>query len=238
MHATQPQVSVVSQSRLLLVEDDAGLQSFLTTLLQSQHYQLQLCASGQQALALLSQSDFDVVLLDLGLPDFDGVKLLRELRQWSDIPVIVISARDKEQDKILALDSGANDYVTKPFSAAELLARLRATLRSRQGHKPLLSFGDMRVDPVQRLVWRGDEQVHLTKTEYDILLFLLKNAGLALTHNQILTAVWGAQYQGRPEYIRVHVAGLRQKIEQNPSAPQYLKTEAGVGYRLLVETSV
>jgi len=238
MHATQPQVSVVSQSRLLLVEDDAGLQSFLTTLLQSQHYQLQLCASGQQALALLSQSDFDVVLLDLGLPDFDGVKLLRELRQWSDIPVIVISARDKEQDKILALDSGANDYVTKPFSAAELLARLRATLRSRQGHKPLLSFGDMRVDPVQRLVWRGDEQVHLTKTEYDILLFLLKNAGLALTHNQILTAVWGAQYQGRPEYIREHVAGLRQKIEQNPSAPQYLKTEAGVGYRLLVETSV
>lgn len=230
-----PLTPALPPSRLLLVEDDAGLQSFLTTLLQSQHYQLQISASGQQALQLLSQSDFDVVLLDLGLPDLDGVSLLRELRQWSDIPVIVISARDKEQDKILALDSGANDYVTKPFSAAELLARLRAVLRPRQGHKPLLSFGEVRLDPVQRLVWRGDEQVHLTKTEYDILLFLLKHAGSALTHNQILTAVWGAQYQDRPEYIRVHVAGLRQKIEQNPSAPQYLKTEAGVGYRLVIE---
>lgn len=217
---------------ILLLEDDAGLQSFLSTLLQSQHYHITLASHAAEALALLAAQPFDLLLLDLGLPDLDGISVLRQLRQWSDIAVIVISARGKEQDKVQALDCGANDYVTKPFSAAELLARLRAALRPRQGHQPLPGFGAVRVDPVQRLVWRQGEVVHLTKTEYDILLFLLKNAGSALTHNQILTAVWGANYQDRPEYIRVHMAGLRQKLELNPALPVHLKTEAGVGYRL------
>lgn len=226
---------ISQHTRLLLVEDDPGLQSFLSTLLESQGYQLQLCASGTEALSLLSTATFDLLLLDLGLPDIDGMTLLCQLRQWSEIPVLVISARGKEQDKVQALDCGANDYVTKPFSAAELLARLRAALRPRQGHQPVLRFGEVQLDPVQRRVWRSGQQVHLTKTEYDILLFLLKNSGSALTHNQILTAVWGANYQDRPEYIRVHMAGLRQKLEQNPSAPAYLKTEAGVGYRLVIE---
>lgn len=221
-----------STGKILLLEDDPGLQSFLQTLLQSQQYQLQICAQGGSALQLLSQQSFDLLLLDLGLPDCDGIDLLRQLRQWSELPVIVISARGKEHDKVLALDSGANDYVTKPFSAAELLARLRAALRPRHGHHPLLAFGEVQVDPVQRQVSRAGEAVHLTKTEYDILLFLLKNAGSALTHNQILSAVWGPNYQDRPEYIRVHMAGLRQKLEQHPAAPQHLKTEAGVGYRL------
>lgn len=217
---------------VLVLEDDAGMQSFLQTLLQSQGYALQLCAEGQAGLQLLASQPFDLLLLDLGLPDIDGIELLRQLRQWSDIPVIVISARGKEQDKVTALDSGANDYVTKPFSAGELLARLRAALRPRHGQSPVLSFGAVRVDPVQRLVHKADALVHLTKTEYEMLLCLLRHAGSALTHNQILTQVWGAAYQDRPEYIRVHMAGLRQKLEDNPAAPEHLKTEAGVGYRL------
>ncbi len=217
---------------VLVLEDDAGMQSFLQTLLQSQGYALQLCAEGQAGLQLLASQAFDLLLLDLGLPDIDGIELLRQLRQWSDIPVIVISARGKEQDKVTALDSGANDYVTKPFSAGELLARLRAALRPRHGQNPLLSFGAVRIDPVQRLVHKAGTVVHLTKTEYEMLLCLLRHAGSALTHNQILTQVWGTAYQDRPEYIRVHMAGLRQKLEDNPAAPQYLKTEAGVGYRL------
>ena len=156
-------------SRVLVLEDDAGMQSFLQTLLQSQGYALHLCAEGLSGLQLLSQQPFDLLLLDLGLPDIDGLELLRQLRQWSEIPVIVISARGKEQDKVSALDSGANDYVTKPFSAGELLARLRAALRPRQGHHPVLGFGQVRVDPVQRLVDKAGTQVHLTKTEYEML---------------------------------------------------------------------
>jgi two-component system KDP operon response regulator KdpE len=224
--------SVSPNFQVLVLEDDAGMQSFLQTLLQSQGYALHLCAEGLTGLQLLTRQSFDLILLDLGLPDIDGIELLRQLRQWSDIPVIVISARGKEQDKVTALDCGANDYVTKPFSAGELLARLRAALRPRQGHNPVLSFGQVRVDPVQRLVHKNDELVHLTKTEYEMLLCLLRHAGSALTHNQILSQVWGATYQDRPEYIRVHMAQLRQKLEDNPAAPHYLKTEAGVGYRL------
>lgn len=219
-------------TQILVLEDDAGMQSFLQTLLQSQGYQLSLCTEGISGLELLTRQHFDVLLLDLGLPDIDGIELLRQLRQWSEIPVIVISARGKEQDKVTALDCGANDYVTKPFSAGELLARLRAVLRPRHGHTPILSFGQVRIDPVQRLVHKNAEPVHLTKTEYEMLLCLLRHAGSALTHNQILTQVWGATYQDRPEYIRVHMAGLRQKLEDNPATPQHLKTEAGVGYRL------
>lgn len=224
--------SVSPNFQVLVLEDDAGMQSFLQTLLQSQGYALHLCAEGLTGLQLLTRQSFDLILLDLGLPDIDGIELLRQLRQWSDIPVIVISARGKEQDKVTALDCGANDYVTKPFSAGELLARLRAALRARQGHNPVLSFGQVRVDPVQRLVHKNDELVHLTKTEYEMLLCLLRHAGSALTHNQILSQVWGATYQDRPEYIRVHMAQLRQKLEDNPAAPLHLKTEAGVGYRL------
>ena len=227
-------MTTVPAQHILLLEDDAGLQSFLSTLLQSQQYQLTVAGDAVTALNLLATQSFDLLLLDLGLPDLDGISVLRQLRQWSDIAIIVISARGKEQDKVQALDCGANDYVTKPFSAAELLARLRAALRPKQGHQPLPGFGEVRVDPVQRLVWRQQQLVHLTKTEYDILLFLLKNAGSALTHNQILTAVWGANYQDRPEYIRVHMAGLRQKLEVNPALPVHLKTEAGVGYRLWI----
>lgn len=225
-------VSTAMPTRLLVLEDDPGLQSFLQTLLQSQGYQSMIHAEGQQGYALLKQHSFDLILLDLGLADMDGIDWLQQLRGWSEVPVIVISARGKEQDKVRALDSGANDYVTKPFSSAELLARVRATLRQQQKTVKPLAFADIKLDPVQRLVTKAGEQVHLTKTEYDILLLLVRHLGSALTHNQILQQVWGEHYQDRPEYIRVHMAQLRQKLEDNPSAPRHLKTEAGVGYRL------
>ncbi|WP_333795639.1 response regulator transcription factor [Rheinheimera sp.] len=218
--------------RVLLLEDDAGMQSFLATLLASQGYLPDICASGQQGLQLLAQQDYALLLLDLGLPDLDGLQLLTQLRLWSAIPVIIISARGKEQDKVQALDLGANDYVTKPFSAGELLARMRSALRPRQGTVRQWQFGTVELDPVQHTVTKAGERVHLTKTEYELLLCLLRHAGVVQTHNQILQQVWGEAYQGRPEYVRVHMAQLRQKLEDNPAAPRYLTTEAGVGYRL------
>ena len=215
----------------LIIEDDLAVQSFLQTLLQSQNFTVQCSGSGQTGLEILSRTTFDLVLLDLGLADLDGQQVLLQLRQWTAVPVIVISARGKEQDKIQALDAGANDYITKPFSAGELMARIRAALRQHQGSVQTLQFGNVRIDPVQRQISKGGAPLHLTKTEYDILLLLLRHAGSVLTHNQILRQVWGEMYQGRPEYVRVHVATLRQKIEDNPATPQFIKTEAGVGYR-------
>lgn len=215
----------------LVIEDDLAVQSFLQTLLQSQNFAVQCTGSGQTALQILSSQPYDLVLLDLGLADLDGQQVLQQLRQWTAVPVIVISARGKEQDKIQALDAGANDYITKPFSAGELLARIRAALRQHQGTVQTLQFGQILIDPIKRQLSKAGMPLHLTKTEYDILLLLLKHAGNVLTHNQILRQVWGEMYQDRPEYVRVHVATLRQKIEDNPATPQFIKTEAGVGYR-------
>ena len=216
---------------ILVLEDDPAMQSFLGTLLKTQQHQVYSFSEGIAALQHLVQQPVDLILLDLGLADMDGQLWLAQLRSWCDTPVIVISARHREQDKVQALDNGANDYVTKPFSAAELLARVRANLRHNTPQQQAFSFGDIRLDPVLRQVSRAGAEVHLTKTEYDILLLLLKHAGNVLTHNQILRQVWGEMYQDRPEYVRVHVATLRQKIEDNPATPQFIKTEAGVGYR-------
>ena len=217
---------------ILVLEDDPAMQSFLITLLKSKQYQTYSFEHGMAALQHLTQQQVDLILLDLGLADMDGQLWLQQLRSWCDTPVIVISARGKEQDKVQALDNGANDYVTKPFSAAELMARVRANLRKVAPGQQLFVFGDVQLDPISRSVQRGGQQVHLTKTEYDILLLLMRHCDKVLTHNQILTQVWGKAYVDRPEYVRVHVAQLRQKLEANPAAPMYLKTEPGVGYRL------
>lgn len=217
---------------LLVVEDDLAMQSFLTTLLNSKNYHTHSYTEGMQALQHIAQHPVALVLLDLGLADMDGQQWLQQLRSWSDTPVIVISARQSEHDKVLALDHGANDYVTKPFSAAELLARIRANLRQTAPHQPRFQFGEILVDPVQRKVIRANEEIHLTKTEYDILLLLLRHSNKVLTHNAILSQVWGPTYIDRPEYVRVHMGQLRQKLEDTPAAPRYLKTEPGVGYRL------
>ncbi|PKM19757.1 MAG: DNA-binding response regulator [Gammaproteobacteria bacterium HGW-Gammaproteobacteria-15] len=217
---------------ILVLEDDPAMQSFLSTLLKTQQHQVYSFSEGIAALQHLVQQPVDLILLDLGLADMDGQLWLAQLRSWCDTPVIVISARHREQDKVQALDNGANDYVTKPFSAAELLARIRANLRHNTPQQQAFSFGNIRLDPVLRQVSRAGAEVHLTKTEYDILLLLMRHADKVLTHNQILTQVWGKTYTDRPEYVRVHMAQLRQKLEDTPAAPVYLKTEPGVGYRL------
>ncbi len=219
--------------KILVLEDDPAMQCFLTTLLSTKAYQPIGFEQGIPALHYLIEQPADLILLDLGLTDMDGQQWLEQLRSWCDTPVIVISARQSEQDKVKALDSGANDYVTKPFSAAELLARIRANMRqSTPQQKQLFSFGQIQVNPILRRVNRAGEEVHLTKLEYDILLLMLRHADKVLTHNQILTQVWGANYADRPEYVRVHIGQLRQKLEDLPAAPRYLKTEPGVGYRL------
>ena len=220
---------------ILVLEDDPAMQSFLTTLLKSKQYQTHSFEHGMAALQHLTQQQVDLILLDLGLADMDGQLWLQQLRSWCDTPVIVISARQSEQDKVQALDHGANDYVTKPFSAAELLARIRANLRQISPQQQTFSFGKVRLDPVLRTVSRDGADVHLTKTEYDILLLLMRHADKVLTHNQILSQVWGKTYTDRPEYVRVHMAQLRQKLEDSPAAPVSLKTEPGVGYRLKLQ---
>jgi len=218
---------------ILALEDSPPLQSFLKTLLAASGYQVSVRAKGLDGFALLSEQQFDLVLLDLGLQDMDGQDWLLELRQWSQLPVLVLSARDGEVEKVTALDNGANDYITKPFSANELLARIRVLLRTQ--NKPSVAFtcGNIKVDPQKHVVTASGSEIKLTKKEYAILLLLFQNKDKVLTHNTILSHVWGEQYINRPEYVRVHMAQLRQKLEQNPASPKHLLTEPAVGYRLV-----
>ncbi|CAM3840922.1 MULTISPECIES: response regulator [Pseudoalteromonas] len=218
---------------ILALEDSPPLQSFLKTLLAASGYQVSVSAKGLDGFALLSEQQFDLVLLDLGLQDMDGQDWLLELRQWSQLPVLVLSARDGEVEKVTALDNGANDYLTKPFSANELLARIRVLLRTNTQTSAALSCGSISIDPHKHLVMVAQQEVKLTKKEYAILLLMLQNKDKVLTHNAILSQVWGEQYINRPEYIRVHMAQLRQKLEANPASPKHLLTEPAVGYRLV-----
>lgn len=218
---------------ILALEDSPPLQSFLKTLLAASGYQVSVRAKGLDGFALLSEQQFDLVLLDLGLQDMDGQDWLLELRQWSQLPVLVLSARDGEVEKVTALDNGANDYLTKPFSANELLARIRVLLRTNTHTRLALTCGSVKVNPHKHTVTVAQQEIKLTKKEYAILLLMLQNKDKVLTHNAILSHVWGEQYINRPEYVRVHMAQLRQKLEQNPASPKHLLTEPAVGYRLV-----
>ncbi len=219
-------------TKILILEDSPPLQSFLKTLLQASGYELSICDKGLDGFARLSEQSYDLVLLDLGLLDMDGQDWLVEFRQWSALPVLVLSARDGEVEKVTALDNGANDYITKPFSANELLARIRVLLRTQSQPSVAFTCGNIKIDPQKhRVTWSGNE-IKLTKKEYAILLLLFQNKNTVLTHNAILSHIWGAQYIDRPEYVRVHVAQLRQKLEANPASPKYILTEPAVGYRL------
>lgn len=218
---------------ILALEDSPPLQSFLKTLLAASGYQVSVSAKGLDGFALLSEQQFDLVLLDLGLQDMDGQDWLLELRQWSQLPVLVLSARDGEVEKVTALDNGANDYLTKPFSANELLARIRVLLRTNTHTRLALTCGSIKVNPHKHTVTVAQQEVKLTKKEYAILLLMLQNKDKVLTHNAVLSHVWGEQYINRPEYVRVHMAQLRQKLEQNPASPKHLLTEPAVGYRLV-----
>ncbi len=226
--------------KILVIEDELPLQKFLRTTLVSQDYQVIEAVTGESGLRHASNDQPDMVILDLGLPDIDGIEVTKRLRQWTDLPIVVVSARGKELDKIAALDAGADDYLTKPFGVGELLARVRVALRHRfappQGSaEPVFSVGNIQIDLPNRHVTVNGNTVHLTPNEYRLLSVLVKNAGKVLTHQQLLREVWGPGSSDQSHYLRVYMNQLRQKLEDNPARPRYLLTETGVGYRLLSE---
>jgi two-component system KDP operon response regulator KdpE len=222
---------------VLVIEDEAPIRRFLRAGLESQGYTLVESQSGQDGIAQAATRSPDLVLLDLGLPDIDGLEVVRRIREWSTLPIIVLSARGREDDKIRALDAGADDYVTKPFAMGELLARMRAALRhaARAGESAdgsALAVGDLVVDLGRRRVTVAGAEVRLTPIEYRLLAALARHAGRVLTHDQLLRQVWGPGYTSQHHYLRVYMAQLRHKIERDPARPRLLLTEPGVGYRL------
>jgi two-component system KDP operon response regulator KdpE len=221
--------------RVLVVDDEPAIRRLLRTTLQPQGYDVIEAETGGEALAHLAAETTDVVLLDLGLPDMDGLEVVRAIRARSSVPIVILSVRADERGKVEALDLGSDDYVVKPFGAAELLARLRAALRHRfqaQGTAPVFVNGDLAVDLVHRRVTLAGAEVHLSPKEYEILSFLVQHAGKVVTHQQLLKTIWAREYGADVQYLRVYVRQLRQKIEPDPTQPRYLLTESGVGYRL------
>jgi two-component system KDP operon response regulator KdpE len=225
---------------VLLIEDEPEIRRFLRTALPDHGFRLHEAVTGKDGLAQAEARNPDLILLDLGLPDMDGLDIIRKLREWSPIPIIILSARDQEQTKIAALDLGADDYVTKPFGVNELLARMRATLRQMaraaapQGES-LFTMGELHVDLGRRQVLAGNTEIHLTPIEYKLLTTLVKYAGKVVTHRQLLKEVWGPLHVEESHYLRVYMRQLRNKLEKNPAHPRYLLTELGVGYRLKAE---
>lgn len=219
----------------LVIDDEAQMRRLLRVNLESHGYRVVEAATGQEGITEAAQCRPDVVILDLGLPDLDGVAVLQRLREWSRVPVVVLSVRDREDDKIAALDHGADDYVTKPFSTGELLARLRAAQRRAQPAPELTVFrsGPLEVDLTARVVKLNGQEVRLTATEYSLLRLFVQHAGKVLTHRQILREVWGPNYSEQTHYLRVYLAHLREKLETEPSRPRLFVTEPGVGYRLM-----
>jgi two-component system KDP operon response regulator KdpE len=223
--------------RVLVIDDEQAIRRFLNVALTSQGYEVFEASSGLEALTTAANYRPDIIILDLGLPDIDGVDVTKLIRQVSKIPIIVLSVRGSENDKIAALDAGADDYLTKPFGVGELLARLRANLRRSTQPEPELIFtsGDLTVDLEKRLVTVSGREVQLTPTEYDLLKMLVTHAGKVLTHNHLLREVWGTGYEQEFHILHVNVSNLRRKIEPDPSRPQFIITEPGVGYRLKLQ---
>lgn len=227
-------VMEMSGKRILIVDDERAIRRFLRLILEAHGYAVLEAVDGQEALQLTATQRPDLLLLDLGLPDIDGVEVLRRLREWTGVPVIVLSVREQEEDKIAALDAGADDYLTKPFGAGELLARIRAALRRSISppSDPVFEIGDLRVDLARRLVTRQGQRIELTPTEFALLRVLIQHAGKVLTHRQLLRAVWGPGYENDVHLLRVTISNLRRKLEPDPSRPRYIQTELGVGYRI------
>jgi two-component system KDP operon response regulator KdpE len=221
----------------LIIDDEPQIRRLLRITLEANGYRVFDAATGHDGLVQAAQRRPDVILLDLGLPDLEGAEVLERLREWTHAPVIILSVRDREDDKVAALDAGADDYVTKPFNSAELLARLRAALRhgQPQGVDAIFHAGHLEVDLARRLVRKSGEEVKLTPIEYSLLRLLVTHAGKVLTHRQLLTEVWGAKAVEQTHYLRVHIAHLREKLEPNPSAPELIITEPAVGYRLVLK---
>lgn len=228
-----------ARTRILIVEDEADIRRFVRMALESEGQEVFEADSVKRGLIEAGTRRPELVILDLGLPDGDGVDFIRDLRAWSAIPVIVLSARSGENDKIAALDAGADDYLVKPFGAGELLARVRAQSRRHAGTKsgePTIAFGDINIDLTRRLVERNGEQLHLTPIEYRLLTYLTSQPNRVITHRQLLQTVWGPGHAEDTHYVRVHMANLRKKVEQDASMPRYIITESGIGYRFVVGT--
>lgn len=220
--------------RVLVVDDELAIRRFLRTALSIHGYKILESASGQEAVQVTAAQKPDLILLDLGLPDMDGVEVIRQLREWTQTPIIVLSVREQESEKVIALDAGADDYLTKPFSTGELLARIRVALRHSVSPQaePVIEIGDLRIDLARRLVTRGGAEIPLTPTEYKLLSVLARHAGKVLTHKQLLREVWGPGYETETHLLRVNISNLRSKVELDPTRPRYIHTESGVGYRL------
>lgn len=224
---------------ILLVEDELPIRRFLRTSLATEDYRLVEAETGQQAIRSAAAQPPDLVILDLGLPDIDGQYVLRQLREWLKAPIIVLSARDQEKQKVIALDNGADDYLTKPFSTAELLARIRVALRhavsNEQVESSTFKAGDLEIQLAERKVYVRGQEVHLTPLEYKLVVTLVKHAGKVLTHRFLLNEVWGPLHSQETHYLRVFMASLRRKLEADPAEPRILLTEQGVGYRLAMD---
>ena len=229
-----------SGSLILIIEDDAQIRRFLRATLSTHGYRVSEVTRGYDGIVQVSTQHPDLIILDLGLPDIDGLDVTRQLREWVSAPIIVVSARQQEHDKVEALDAGADDYLTKPFGTDELLARIRVALRhaiqvAKGEDDPVFTVGDLKVDLAHRQVSLDNEKIHLTPIEYKLLTTLVRYAGKVVTRRQLLKEVWGPSYEDEGAYLRLYMAKLRHKLEKDPTEPRYLITEPGVGYRLSVE---
>lgn len=227
-----------TEPKILVIDDEIQIQRALRTILSENHFRVLIAATGEEGMALAAAEVPDVIVLDLGLPDIDGTIVCERLREWTQTPIIVLSAHDEQQRKVRALDMGADDYLTKPFSVEELLARVRVALRhaarNQNEGNAVISSGPLKIDLARHIVVRNDEEVKLTATEFKLLAYLAKHADRVVTHGGILTAVWGEGYADQVEYLRVYMRQLRQKLEANPRKPEILINESGVGYRFHV----
>lgn len=223
---------------ILVIDDEPQIQRALRTILTARHFRVSLAGRGEEGLALAAAQPPDVIILDMSLPDMDGIQICTRLREWTQVPIIILSVRDSESDKVAALDKGADDYLTKPFGIEELLARIRVALRhsaqTRSPQQTVVQAGSVTVDLVNRIVTHDGEEIHLTATEFRLLAYLAAHAGRVLTHHMILTNVWGVTEADRVEYLRVYIRQLRKKLEDDPDNPKILLTEPGVGYRMIV----
>lgn len=223
------------EAGILLIEDEAHIRSFLRISLEAHGYTVYEARRGEDGLALAAERHPQLVVLDLGLPDIDGQNVIKRLREWSEVPILVLSVRDDENEKVVALDSGANDYVTKPAGVSELMARVRVLLRKRDAddsESAIFERNGLRIDLSRREIFLGGELIHVTPKEYELLRLLVRNAGRVLTHQHLLRELWGPSHTDQTHYLRVLVSGLRQKLGDEPTNPQYIVTEQGVGYRL------
>lgn len=220
--------------RVLVVDDETSIRRYLRTALSAQGFSVYEAANGEETIAGVLAHHPDIIILDLGLPDFDGIEVTRRLREWSQTPIIILSVREAENDKIAALDAGADDYLTKPFGTGELMARMRVAMRrlANTTDEPVLKVNSLQMDLSRRVVTLNDNQISLTPTEYDILRLLIQNTGKVITHRHLLTQIWGTAYESEMHMLRVNISNLRRKIEPDPSRPTYIHTEPGVGYRL------